>query len=189
MLPELPFAFDALEPYFDKETIEIHYSKHHAGYTDKLNTALEKYPELSKKSIEDLLGNLAEVPDEIRTTVRNQGGGYYNHCLFWEFLNPNGALKQGKHNELIEKYFDSMDNFKQEFTNSSLALFGSGWTWLVREDNDKLKILNTSNQDNPIMENTNIEILLGIDIWEHAYYLKYQNRRAEYLEGFWSILA
>ncbi len=187
-LPSLPYSYDALEPYFDAKTMEIHHTKHHATYIEKLNSALEKYPDLADRSIEKLLANLSDVPGEIRMAVRNHGGGYYNHMLFWQMLSPKSELKDGKVKSALEKEYQSPENFKKEFSEKALALFGSGWTWLVSDTNGKLSILNTANQDNPISENNDSKILLGIDVWEHAYYLKYQNRRPEYIEAFWNVV-
>lgn len=187
-LPVLPYAYDALEPYFDAQTMELHHTKHHATYIDKLNAALEKYPDLTDRSIETLLANLSDVPGEIRMAVRNHGGGYYNHLLFWQMLSPKNELKEGELKAALEKDYGSVDNFKKEFSDQALALFGSGWTWLVADKSGKLSILNTANQDNPVFEDDNLKLLLGVDVWEHAYYLKYQNRRAEYLEAFWNVV-
>lgn len=187
-LPSLPYAYDALEPYFDAQTMELHHTKHHQTYIDKLNAALEKYPDLADRSIENLLMNLSEVPGEIRIAVRNHGGGYYNHLLFWQMLSPKSELKEGSLRIALEKDYGSVDAFKKEFTDSALSLFGSGWTWLVADKSGDLSILNTANQDNPISEDSELKLLLGVDVWEHAYYLKYQNRRPEYLEAFWNVV-
>jgi len=187
-LPQLPYAYDALEPFIDAKTMETHHSKHHATYIEKLNTALEGHSDLADRSIENLLKDLSEVPGEIRMAVRNHGGGYYNHLLFWEMLSPTSELKDGKLKTALEKNYGSVDSFKKEFSDNALSLFGSGWTWLVSDVSGKLLILNTANQDNPIFENKDLKILLGVDVWEHAYYLKYQNRRAEYLEAFWNVV-
>lgn len=187
-LPQLPYAYDALEPFIDAKTMETHHSKHHATYIEKLNAALEGHSDLADRSIENLLKELSEVPGEIRMAVRNHGGGYYNHLLFWEMLSPTSELKDGKLKTALEKNYGSVDSFKKEFSDNALSLFGSGWTWLVSDVSGKLLILNTANQDNPIFENKDLKILLGVDVWEHAYYLKYQNRRAEYLEAFWNVV-
>lgn len=187
-LPTLPYSYDALEPYFDAQTMQIHHTKHHNAYIEKLNAALEKHPDLQDMQIENLLKKLSDIPGDIRMAVRNHGGGYYNHMLFWQMLSPKSELNEGKlKTSLIDSYGD-VDAFKKEFTDSALSLFGSGWTWLVSDTSGKLSILNTANQDNPISENNDSKILLGIDVWEHAYYLKYQNRRAEYVEAFWNVV-
>ena len=180
----LPYSFDALEPYIDAKTMEIHHGKHHKTYVDKLNAALEKHPELQKKKVEELLKNINSLPEEIRTAVRNHGGGHFNHSLFWELLKKNVKF-EGKVAKAIEKEFGSFEEFKKKFSEAAMNRFGSGWAWLVL-NNGKLEIYNTSNQDSPLMENK-IPIL-GLDVWEHAYYLKYQNRRNEYIEAFFSII-
>jgi superoxide dismutase, Fe-Mn family len=184
-LPKLPYGFGALEPYFDARTMEIHYTKHHQAYLDKLNAALEKYPELSKRPAEELLADLNKIPEEIRMTVRNQGGGYVNHAFWWPLLKVNNGSPQGEIGRAIEEQFGGFDKFKDEFTKSALGLFGSGWTWLV-SDGKKMEILSLPNQDSPLSQNK-IPIL-GVDVWEHAYYLKYQNRRVEYLEAFFNVV-
>lgn len=176
-LPNLPYAYDALEPFIDAKTMEIHHSKHHNTYVTKLNEALEKAPEFQNKSIEELLMNLNNVPEAIRTAVRNHGGGHYNHFLFWQMMAP--ARKGGEPIEEILK-------MKEDFNKSATGVFGSGWTWIVKDSNNQLKIINTPLQDNPIMQG--LKPILGLDIWEHAYYLKYQNRRPEYIEAFWNIV-
>ena len=183
-LPKLPYAYDSLEPYFDAKTMEIHHTKHHQIYVDKLNEALAKHPELDNKKVEDLLKNLNSVPEDIRTAVRNHGGGHLNHSLFWELLKKN-VNAEGKIVESIIKEFSSIDKFKEQFSDAAMTVFGSGWAWLVL-NNKKLEIFTTSNQDSPII-NGNIPIL-GLDLWEHAYYLKYQNKRAEYIVSFWNIV-
>jgi superoxide dismutase, Fe-Mn family len=185
-LPELPYAYDALEPHIDKETMNIHHTKHHNAYVTNLNNALEGNEELLNKSIEDLIANLDAVPEEKRTAVRNNGGGHANHSLFWELLsadgggNPSGALA-----EAIDKKFGSLDAFKEEFAKAGATRFGSGWAWLVL-NNGELEIMSTPNQDSPIMEGKTP--LLGLDVWEHAYYLNYQNRRPDYISAFWNIV-
>jgi Fe-Mn family superoxide dismutase len=186
-LPDLPYGFDALEPYIDARTMEIHHDKHHGGYVAKLNAALENSPALQNKSIEQLLRGLETVPAEIRTAVRNNGGGHYNHSLFWKTLapdsggKPNGALARN-----IEKSFGSFEEFKERFSSTAAGIFGSGWAWLVLDSNGTLSIASTPNQDNPLM--TGRVPLLGLDVWEHAYYLKYQNRRPEYIAAFWAVV-
>lgn len=185
-LEKLPYAYDALEPFIDKQTMEIHHTKHHKTYVDKLNAALEGHEELKKKSVEELLKNLQSVPEAIRTAVRNHGGGHYNHSLFWNMMapqsggNPTGALA-----EAIDKKFGSFEKFKELFSNSAIGLFGSGWTWLVWNGKE-LEIINTPNQDSPF--STGNIPLLGIDLWEHAYYLLRQNRRVEYVENWWNVV-
>lgn len=185
-LPPLPYAYDALEPYIDARTMEIHYSKHHQAYIDKLNLALEKYPDLLNKSIHELLRDLNAIPDDIRNLVRNHGGGHYNHTLFWNIMKKNGVA--ASNNALlpaINKAFGNFDKFKEEFSSAALNRFGSGWAWLV-VDNAKLVITSTPNQDSPISEGKTP--ILGLDVWEHAYYLKYQNRRAEYIQNWWNVV-
>lgn len=185
-LPELPYAYDALEPHFDKETMSIHHTKHHNAYVTNLNNALEGNEELLNKSIEDLIANLDAVPESKRTAVRNNGGGHANHSLFWELLsaegggNPSGALA-----EAIDKKFGSLDAFKEEFAKAGATRFGSGWAWLVLNGGE-LEIMSTPNQDSPIMEGKTP--LLGLDVWEHAYYLNYQNRRPDYISAFWNVV-
>jgi len=187
-LLNLQYPYDALEPYIDSKTMEIHHQKHHQAYIDKLNAALEKYPEFFEKSIEDILKDLNSVPEDVRTAVRNHGGGHYNHLLFWNFLRPFDPLKNlpsGKINEAINSFFGNFESFKEKFKNTGLNQFGSGWVWLVK-DKDELKIISTPNQDSPISQN--LYPLLGIDVWEHAYYLKYQNRRMDYLGACFNVI-
>lgn len=184
ILPDLPYAYDALEPYFDAQTMEIHHSQHHQTYIDKLNTALQENHDLSRLSVDLLIRNLSEVPEEIRTAVRNHGGGHLNHSFFWPTL-KKGVEAAGPVAETIVQQFGSFENFKASFSNSAALLFGSGWTWLV-SDKGKLSIVTTPNQDNPL-SNGKIP-LLGLDVWEHAYYLKYQNRRPEYISAFFNII-
>ncbi len=185
-LPQLPYKFDALEPYIDARTMEIHYSKHHATYVSKLNEALENYPELQEKSVEDLLKNLVAISETVRTAVRNHGGGHYNHSLFWQMLAPGGSKIKGKVLEFINNNFADFNSFKEIFTKTAVGHFGSGWAWLVLEKPGKLKITSTSNQDNPISKSETP--ILCLDVWEHAYYLKYQNRRAEYVDAWWNLV-
>ena len=186
-LPQLPYPYDALEPYIDKMTMEIHHTKHHQGYINNLNSALEKYPEFHNLELEEILKNLNQLPEEIRTTVRNNGGGHYNHTLFWEIMKPNGGGEpKGKLKEEIEKNFGSFEEFKKLFSETAIKHFGSGWAWLVITPDKKLKVYSLLNQDNPLM-NGDIPIM-GLDVWEHAYYLKYQNRRAEYVEAWWHVV-
>ncbi len=185
-LPELPYAYDALEPHFDKETMNIHHTKHHNTYVTNLNNALEGNEELLSKSIEDLIADLDAVPEDIRTAVRNNGGGHANHSLFWELLSPEGGgAPTGALAEAIDKKFGSFDGFKEQFANAGATRFGSGWAWLVLNDGE-LEIMSTPNQDSPIMEGKTP--LLGLDVWEHAYYLNYQNRRPDYIAAFWNVV-
>jgi Fe-Mn family superoxide dismutase len=185
-LPPLPYAYDALEPHIDARTMEIHHDKHHAGYTKKLNAAIEGKSDLESKSIEELLGNLNSVPEDIRTAVRNNGGGYANHSLFWTIMGPNGGGEpSGELAEAINSAFGSFESFKEQFANAATGRFGSGWAWLV-VDNGNLTITSTPNQDTPLMEGKTP--ILGLDVWEHAYYLKYQNKRADYISAFWNVV-
>lgn len=185
-LPELPYAYDALEPAIDQKTMEIHHSKHHNGYVTKLNKAVEG-TELADKTIEDLIANLDQVPNDIQTAVRNNGGGHLNHTLFWEALQPPAEdnQPQGDLADKIEANFGSFADFKEAFSETAAGQFGSGWAWLAEKDG-QLKVIGTPNQDNPISDGWNP--LLGIDVWEHAYYLNYQNRRPDYIEAFWTII-
>ncbi|HOB16311.1 MAG TPA: superoxide dismutase [Defluviitoga sp.] len=186
-LPKLPYAYDSLEPYIDARTMEIHYTKHHATYVNKLNEALAKHPELMNKGIEDLLKDLDNIPSDIREAVRNNGGGHYNHTLFWNIMGPNGSRKPvGKLAQALEKTFGNFEKFKSEFSNSAINRFGSGWAWLVMDNYGHLAVMSTPNQDNPI--SVGLSPIFGIDVWEHAYYLKYQNRRAEYIESWWNVV-
>lgn len=185
--PPLPYDFDALEPAIDAQTVEIHYNKHHAGYLKKLNAALDPFPELAAKPIEEILMNLNQVPDSIRTGVRNNGGGYFNHMIYWSIFSPNGGGKPvGNLSQAIDATFGEFSNFQQEFEKAGLSRFGSGWVWLSRNGNDSLVIHSTPNQDTPLA--SGIHPILGFDVWEHAYYLKYQNKRGEYLSNLWQII-
>lgn len=188
-LPTLTYAYDALEPYIDARTMEIHHTKHHQAYIDKLNAALEDYPELAQKSIESLVENIADIPESIRTAVRNHGGGHANHTFFWSILRP----AQDRDNEptgnlrvAIDKTFGSFDKFKTQFAQAAIGQFGSGWAWLVKDKNGALTVEASANQVSPLMEAKTP--LIGLDVWEHAYYLKYQNRRPEYIEAFWAVV-
>ena len=186
-LPPLPYKPDALNPYIDQQTMELHHGKHHAGYVAKLNSALEKAPHYFEKSIEDVLRSLAQLPEDIRTAVANNGGGHLNHSLFWKMLSPTGGgLPHGELLNKIKDQFGGFENFKEKFTELAVNHFGSGWAWLVSDEKHKLQLLSTPNQDSPI--SLNKHPLLGIDLWEHAYYLKYQNRRPEYISAFWNIV-
>jgi len=185
-LPELPYSYDALEPHFDAATMEIHHSKHHQGYTNKLNAALEEAG-LTDKNIEDLFGTTSKLS----TGIRNNGGGFYNHSLFWSVLSPNGGGEpKGKVAEAIQESFGSFDAFKDTFNNAAATRFGSGWAWLIVDENKKLKVTSTPNQDNPLMDvaTDNGTPILGLDVWEHAYYLNYQNKRPDYIQAFWNIV-
>jgi Fe-Mn family superoxide dismutase len=186
-LPELKYAFDALEPVIDQTTMEIHYGKHHQTYVNNLNAALEGHAELADKSLEDLLTHLDELPEAIQTAVRNNGGGHFNHSFFWETLTApkENNLPTGKLAEAIDQTFGDFDKFQEEFAKAATGRFGSGWAWLVL-DEDKLAITSTPNQDNPISEGKTS--LVGLDVWEHAYYLNYQNRRPEYVTNFFKII-
>ncbi|MCX6610384.1 MAG: superoxide dismutase [Acidobacteria bacterium] len=187
-LPALPYAHDALEPHIDTATMEIHHGKHHNAYVTNLNKALESAPELAGKTIEELLANnLAIVPDAIKAAVRNNGGGHYNHSLFWTILGPGaGGTPVGKLAEAIDATFGSFDAFKEKFAAAGTTRFGSGWAWLSKTADGKLVISSTPNQDNPLMEG-NFPII-GLDVWEHAYYLKYQNRRPDYIGSWWNVV-
>ena len=184
-LPQLPYAYDSLEPHIDAKTMEIHHTKHHQAYIDKLNGALEKHPELAEKSVEELVADLDMVPEDIRMVVRNNGGGHLNHAFFWEILSPRGGKPAGDLATAIDAAFGSFDAFKEKFAAAGVGRFGSGWAWLVADGKD-LSIMSTANQDNPITEGKTP--ILGLDVWEHAYYLKYQNKRPDYITAFWNIV-
>ena len=186
-LPKLLYSFDALEPYMDSKTVELHYTKHHQGYCDKFNLALEKHPKLFEKNAEELLSNLNIIPEDIKKQVINFGGGYVNHNIFWECMAPHSINKiKGKILESINKNFGSFEEFKKQFTEKAITLFGSGYCWLVTNQNDKLEIITTKDQESPL--SIGKKPVLVIDVWEHAYYLKYQNRRAEFIEAWWNIV-
>lgn len=185
-LPDLPYDYDALEPYIDTKTMQIHHKKHHGAYVENLNKALADYQQFHNMSITELMKSLDQVPQEIRTAVRNNGGGHANHSLFWTIMKPNGGGEpQGELAEAIIEAFGDFSSFKEEFTKAALGRFGSGWAWLI-VDNGKLVVTSTPNQDTPLMENKTP--ILGLDVWEHAYYLKYQNRRADYVKAWWNIV-
>lgn len=186
-LPKLNYSYLELEPRIDAKTMEIHHTKHHQTYITNLNTALSSHPDLADKPILELLTSLDTLPAELKTPVRNNGGGHYNHTLFWEMLTPQTKEMPSTLSEALSKSFGSIDAFKAEFKKAALGRFGSGWAWLVKQG-DGLKIISTPNQDNPLMEDASLSILLGLDVWEHAYYLNYQNRRADYIDAFWSIV-
>ncbi|MED1918011.1 superoxide dismutase [Brevibacillus sp. DP1.3A] len=185
-LPALPYAHNALEPHIDAQTMEIHHGRHHATYVNNLNAALEAHADLQGKSIEELISNLDALPESIRTAVRNNGGGHANHTLFWEIMSPNGGgAPTGELADAINAAFGSLDNFKAEFAKAATTRFGSGWAWLTAEGG-KVAISSTPNQDSPIMEGKTP--ILGLDVWEHAYYLNYQNKRPDYIGAFWNVV-
>lgn len=186
-LPKLPYAMDALEPYMDAKTVEVHYTKHHATYVNNLNAAIENYDDWNKLSIKEILTKIDSVPEEIRTAVQNNGGGHYCHTLFWESMDPNGGGEPtGELKEAIEKQFESFENFKDLMSKAAIGQFGSGYGWLVMNNKGELEILSTPNQNTPLKDGK--EPLLIVDVWEHAYYLKYQNRRPEFLENWWNLV-
>ncbi len=186
-LPDLPYAEDALEPHIDARTMGIHYGKHHNGYTNNLNAALEKHPKVAETPIEDLLKDLNRVPEDIRTAVRNNGGGYVNHKLFWMVMSPDGGGEpSGDLANAITADFDKFDSFKEKFSKAGATRFGSGWAWLSKNANGGLVVSSTPNQDTPLSEG--LTPLLGLDVWEHAYYLNYQNRRADYITAWWNVV-
>jgi Fe-Mn family superoxide dismutase len=185
-LPALPYPYDALEPHIDARTMEIHHTKHHQAYINNLNAALDKAPDLKTKSLEDLLRGIQQVPEAIRGAVRNHGGGHANHTLFWQIMKPKGGGQpKGPLGDALGKTFGSLDAFKEQFTGAAGGRFGSGWAWLVAKDG-KLTIESTANQDSPLMEGKTP--LLGLDVWEHAYYLLYQNRRPDYIKAWWNVV-
>lgn len=186
-LPKLPYEFNELEPHIDARTMEIHYGKHHQGYTTNLNKALEGHDDLAKKPVEYLLAHLDEVPEDIRTAVRNNGGGYVNHSFFWHIMSPKGGGEpDGSLAEAMNEAFGSFDGFKEAFSKAAMTRFGSGWAWLCADKDGKLLVTSTANQDNPLSEG--LAPLLGLDVWEHAYYLNYQNRRADYVAAWWNVV-
>jgi len=186
-LPTLGYSFDALEPAIDARTMEIHYTKHHQAYVDNLNKALTDYPDVAEMRLEQLLSNLDEVPEVIRTAVRNHGGGHFNHSLFWEVMKPGGGKEPaGRLLSEIEKNFGDVLKFKEQFGAAAMGRFGSGWAWLAADDNGQLSVVSTANQDTPLAEGK--KPLLGLDVWEHAYYLKYQNRRKDYVDAWWTVV-
>ncbi|MGG5316737.1 superoxide dismutase [Enterococcus sp. AZ072] len=185
-LPELPYAYDALEPYIDEETMHLHHEKHHNTYVTNLNAAIEKYPELGELSIEELMINLNEVPEDIQTAVRNNGGGHANHSFFWKIMAPNaGGKPTGAIKDAIDEAFGDFEKMKEEFKIAATGRFGSGWAWVV-VNNGKLEITSTPNQDTPLSEGKTP--VLGLDVWEHAYYLKYKNVRPDYIAAFWDVV-
>jgi Fe-Mn family superoxide dismutase len=185
-LPSLPYAFDALEPHIDAKTMEIHHDKHHQAYVNNLNAAIEKAPELQGKSLDDLMRDINSVPEAVRTAVRNNGGGHWNHSLFWQIMAPGkGGEPTGKLADAIKSAFGDFAKFKEQFAAAGAGRFGSGWAWLIN-DGGKLSITSTPNQDNPLMEGKTA--ILGLDVWEHAYYLKYQNKRPDYITAWWNVV-
>mgnify|MGYP001600108725 FL=1 len=185
-LPDLPYSFDALEPHIDAKTMEIHHNKHHQTYVDKLNEALNG-TEFAGMEIAEVLENIGKIPQDKKQAVINHGGGHANHSLFWEIMSPKGGEKpEKKLAKEINSNFENFENFKEQFTKASLGVFGSGWTWLVINSNGKLEIVSTKNQNSPLMDK--LKPLLGLDVWEHAYYLKYQNRRADYIKSWWNVV-
>jgi Fe-Mn family superoxide dismutase len=185
-LPALPYDFDALEPHIDTQTMQIHHGKHHQTYVTNLNNALDKHPDLHNKSLDDLVRSVNSVPEDIRTAVRNNGGGHWNHSLFWKLMAPHaGGAPSGAVADGISDAFGSFDKFKEQFNAAATGRFGSGWAWLV-DTGGKLEITSTPNQDNPLMDGK--KAILGVDVWEHAYYLKYQNRRPDYLAAWWNVV-
>lgn len=191
-LPELPYSYDGLEPYIDAKTMEIHHAKHHATYVAKLNETLANYPELKDKPVQELLIALQNMPDAVKTAVRNHGGGHFNHSMFWELMKPqapggqDGGAATGTLAKTIVKTFGAFEKFQEEFMKAAAGVFGSGWAWLVKDASGKLSITTTPNQDNPI--SNGLKPILGIDVWEHAYYLKYQNRRPDYIAAWWNVV-
>jgi len=186
-VPALPYDYTALEPHIDEQTMHLHHDKHHQAYVDKLNAALEKHPELADKSPEDLIRDLNSIPEDIRPAVRNNGGGHVNHTMFWQIMGPNGGGEPtGAIGDAIKSSFGSFEDFKKQFNEAGVARFGSGWVWLVKDSSGGLKITTTANQDNPLSEGQTP--ILGNDVWEHAYYLKYQNKRPDYLAAWWNTV-
>ena len=185
-LPPLPYPSDALEPHIDKQTMEIHHGKHHNAYVTNLNAALEKHPELASKSVEDLLKGINSVPEDIRTAVRNNGGGHANHSMFWQIMGPKaGGAPTGAIADAIKSSFGSFDKLKEEVKKAATGRFGSGWAWVISSGN-KLTVESSANQDSPLMEGK--KVVFGVDVWEHAYYLKYQNRRPDYIDAWWNVV-
>jgi Fe-Mn family superoxide dismutase len=186
-VPPLPYDYAALEPYIDAQTMTLHHDKHHATYVTNLNNALQKYPQLQSKSAEEIIRDIKSVPEDIRTAVRNNGGGHVNHTMFWKIMKPKGGgAPSGKIADEIKSAFGSFEDFQKLFNDTGTKQFGSGWVWLVRNTGGKLQVLSTPNQDNPMMDGH--QPIMGNDVWEHAYYLKYQNRRADYLAAWWNVV-
>jgi len=186
-LPELKYDYNALEPVMDAKTVEIHHGKHHATYTNKLNAAMEKYPQFFEKSIEEILSDLGKIPEDVRTAVRNHGGGFYHHNLWWEQIGPGkGGRPTGSLATALDKKFGSFEEFKKNLNAASISVFGSGWGWLCKDSQSELVIITTPNQDSPVSQG--LLPIMTIDVWEHAYYLKYQNRRDEFVENIWNLI-
>ena len=186
-LPALPYAYDALEPHIDARTMEIHHTKHHQTYVNNLNAALEKAPQLEGKSLDDLMRGINSVPEAVRTAVRNNGGGHWNHSMFWEVMGPKqGGEPRGRIADAIKGSFGDFNKLKEQFAAAATGRFGSGWAWLIDEGNGKLSVTSTPNQDNPLMDGK--KAILGLDVWEHAYYLKYQNKRPDYIAAWWNVV-
>lgn len=186
-LPKLPYTYDALEPYIDAKTMEIHYTKHHAAYVAKLNDALAGFPELQKKTVRELVEELHDMPESVKSAVRNHGGGHFNHSFFWELMKPmGGGAPTGELAKAITDKFGNFEKFQGEFSKATAGIFGSGWAWLAVSDAEGLTIVQTSNQENPI--SNGLKPILSIDVWEHAYYLKYQNRRPDYIAAWWNVV-
>jgi len=187
-LPSLPYPYDALEPHIDARTMEIHHTKHHQAYVNNLNAALEKAPEFAGKSLDELMRGINSVPESVRAAVRNNGGGHWNHTMFWELMaSKKGGEPSGRLGDAIKKAFGDFAKFKEQFTAAGVGRFGSGWAWLIDDGNGRLSITSTPNQDNPLMEGK--KAILGLDVWEHAYYLKYQNRRPDYIGAWWNVVS
>ncbi|MEO5673917.1 MAG: superoxide dismutase [Chitinophagales bacterium] len=192
MLPPLPYSYNALEPYIDAQTMEIHYSKHHQKYVDNLNAAVAKTPELKGKTLKELLSSTSSLPDGVRNAIRNNGGGHWNHTFFWQILSPKNdmAMPEGKLKDAMISQWQTFDNFKDQFNQAGLSVFGSGWVWMIADHGGKLSIVSTPNQDNPMMDiaKDKGKPVIGVDVWEHAYYLKHQNKRADYLNDIWNVI-
>ena len=191
-LPSLEYSVDALEPHVDARTMEIHHGKHHQTYIDKLNGALEGHSDLGEKSIDDLITDLSDLPESIQTAVRNNGGGHFNHTFFWQCISPNGGgIPSGELSNTIDATFGNFDAFKSEFLQAAITRFGSGWAWLIKQEDGTLAVTSSPNQDNPLMQGISDHCgtpIIGLDVWEHAYYLNYQNRRPDYVAGFWNLV-
>ncbi|WP_443112629.1 superoxide dismutase [Clostridium sp. 'White wine YQ'] len=186
-VPALKYKYNALEPYIDEATMMLHHDKHHKAYVDNLNKALEKYPELQAKTLKEILSNIEKIPQEVREAIRNNGGGHFNHSFFWQVMAPNkGGEAKGELKNKIDKTYGSFDKFKEQFKKAALERFGSGWAWLVKDQQGNLKIISTANQDTPLA--LGVKPIIAIDVWEHAYYLKYQNKRAEYIDNWWNVV-
>ena len=191
-LPSLEYSVDALEPHVDARTMEIHHGKHHQTYIDKLNGAIEGHSELGEKSVDDLITNLSDLPESMQTAVRNNGGGHFNHTFFWQCVSPNGGgTPSGELSNAIDATFGSFDAFKNKFLQAAITRFGSGWAWLIKQEDGSLAVTSSPNQDNPLMQGITDHCgtpIIGLDVWEHAYYLNYQNRRPDYVTAFWNVV-